>query len=147
MDFNDKLIWYIFCINMFFYFDFDLFIFVFKVWVVICEICGGEDCIDLVFKYWKDFFIVNFGILEGENKFVFFENFFEWYVDGDFFVYYFDSREQGLFVIFLFIDIEYYGGGIYICFFVIFKIVKYLYENLVGVCLRMEFCGVLNFNQ
>lgn len=147
MDPNDKSTWHTLRTNMPSHFDFDSSTFAPKAWAAICEICGGEDRIDPAFKYWKDSLIVNLGTPEGENKPVPPENFPEWHVDGDFFVHYLDSREQGLLVTPLFTDIEHHGGGTYICPPAIPKIAKHLYENPAGVCPRMEPRGAPNFNQ
>ena len=104
-----------------------------KAWSAICEILGGEARIasagndhpiiasDLEAakanerQLWTDGLIVNLGTPEGEGKTVHPKDLRNWHVDGDFFVHYLDSPEQGLLVIPLFSDIQPQGGGTVIC--------------------------------
>jgi hypothetical protein len=60
-----------------------------------------------------------------------------WHVDGDFFIHYLDSPEQGLLVIPLFTDIAPGGGGTAICPDSIPKIAKHLHDHPEGVSPRM----------
>jgi len=85
---------------------------------------------------WTDGLIVNLGTPEGEGKRVEPQDLKGWHVDGDFFVHFLDSPEQGLLVIPLFSDIEPQGGATYICPDGIGKIAKYLYDHPEGVSPR-----------
>jgi hypothetical protein len=67
--------------------------------------------------------------------------------DGDFFVHYLDSREQGLLVTPLFTDIVSNGGATNICPEAIPKIAKHLYEHPEGVSPRMTPRGQPGFAQ
>ncbi|KAJ0270512.1 hypothetical protein COL940_011640 [Colletotrichum noveboracense] len=82
-----------------------------KAWAAICEVCGGEDRIAPDSKYWRDSLIVNLGSPEFEGQERNPKDLDNWHVDGDFFVHYLDSAEQGLLVIPLFTDIVPGGGG------------------------------------
>ncbi|KAJ9608670.1 hypothetical protein H2200_006441 [Cladophialophora chaetospira] len=104
-----------------------------KAYDAICEIVGGEDRITEPSKVWKDSFIVNLGTKEHEGKEAHPKELEGWHVDGDFFVHFLDSPEQGLLVIPLFTDILPNGGGTWICSEGPEKIGKYLYEHSEGV--------------
>ena len=86
-----------------------------KAWSAICDLLGGEDRIAQHNRTWNDGFIVNLGSPEGEGKDIGGRDLPGWHVDGDFFVHYLDSPEQGLLVIPLFTDINPDGGGTFIC--------------------------------
>ena len=63
-----------------------------------------------------------------------FEDLKGWHVDGDFFVHYLDSPEQGLLVVALFSDVEPNGGGATVmCPAAIGHVARYLYEHPEGV--------------
>jgi hypothetical protein len=108
-----------------------------RAWQAICELCGGEDRINPATKMWKDSLIVNLGSSEKEGKPVRPQDLDGWHVDGDFFIHYLDSPEQGLLVIPLFTDIAPNGGATMICPEAIPKVAKHLYEHPEGVSPRM----------
>lgn len=64
-----------------------------KAWSAICE---GEDPKVPDSKEWRDGFIVRFGSPQDERHEVSPHGLNNWHVDGNFFVHYVDSREQGL---------------------------------------------------
>jgi len=133
MDPNDKSTWNKERIHMPHHREFNAAEFAPRAWAAICELCGGEDNIVGWTKQWRDTFIVNLGSVEGEGKTVLPQDLGLWHVDGDFFVHYLDSPEQGLLVIPLFTDIVPGGGGTYICPEAMPKVAKYLYDNPAGV--------------
>lgn len=104
-----------------------------KAWSAICDLLGGEERIADYNRTWNDGFIVNLGTPEHEGKDVPGGDLPGWHVDGDFFVHYLDSPEQGLLVIPLFTDIHPGGGGTFICPDAIPKIAKHLYDHSEGV--------------
>jgi hypothetical protein len=108
-----------------------------KAWAAICELCGGEDRVTPDSKQWMDSLIVNLGSDEFEGKETPPQELDGWHVDGDFFVHYLDSPEQGLLVIPLWSDIISNGGGTMICPEAIPKVAKHLYEHPEGVSPRM----------
>ncbi|GKT44052.1 uncharacterized protein ColSpa_04233 [Colletotrichum spaethianum] len=108
-----------------------------KAWAAICELCGGEDRVAPESKEWKDSLIVNLGSEEFEGREVDPRELEIWHVDGDFFVHYLDSAEQGLLVIPLFTDIVPGGGGTFICPEAIPKVAKHLHDHPEGVSPRM----------
>ncbi|CCX08383.1 hypothetical protein FPQ18DRAFT_352140 [Pyronema domesticum] len=105
-------------------------------WQAMCALLGGEDRIDDANAFWSDAFIVNLGVPgsvpdhSGKNDGA---KLWDWHVDGDFFVHFLDSREQGLLVIPIFSDIEEGGGGTMIAPDGISIISKYLYDHPEGV--------------
>ena len=88
-----------------------------KAWAGICDLLGGEERIADFNRTWNDGLIVNLGTPEGEGRDIPGEDLPGWHVDGDFFVHFLDSPEQGLLVIPLFSQIRPGGGGTYICEF------------------------------
>lgn len=104
-------------------------------WGAICDLLGGEDRIDTSTGGWSDAFIVNLGVpgaetMEGTNDG---RQLWGWHVDGDFFVHFLDSREQGLLVVPLFSDIVRGGGGTVVAPESIGLIAKYLHAHPEGV--------------
>ncbi|KAK4943958.1 hypothetical protein LTR10_016478 [Elasticomyces elasticus] len=108
-----------------------------KAWDAICDLVGGEECVTPESKMWNDSFIVNLGTPEYEGKETGPKELDGWHVDGDFFVHFLDSPEQGLLVIPLFTDIEPNGGGTWICDEGPARIGKWLYDHPEGVGPRM----------
>lgn len=84
-----------------------------KAYAAMCDLLG-EDRIDPESAMWGDGFIVNLGKEEWEGKVIPPQELDNWHVDGDFFMHYLDSPEQGLLVIPLFSDVVPNGGGTYI---------------------------------
>ena len=85
-----------------------------KAWQAICELSGGEDRVTEESNNWNDGFIINLGTPEHEGQEEHPKKLPGWHVDGDFFVHFLDSPEQGLLVIPLFTDIVPNGGGTWI---------------------------------
>jgi hypothetical protein len=118
-----------------------------KAWTAIAELCGGEDRIDPECRRWQDSLIVSLGSPEREGKPDPPQDLEGWHVDGDFFVHYLDSREQGLLVIPLFTDIAPGGGATMICPEAIPTVAKHLYEHPEGVSPRMTPRGDPDFTK
>lgn len=108
-----------------------------KAWGGICSLLGGSSRVDDNASTWKDGFIVNLGTPKGQNKVVKPQELSGWHVDGDFFVHYLDSPEQGLLVIPLWSDIAAGGGGTMICPAAIDVVAKHLEAHPEGVSSRM----------
>ncbi|KAJ5802690.1 uncharacterized protein N7503_005140 [Penicillium pulvis] len=104
-----------------------------KAWSAICELLGGESRIAEHSATWNDAFIVNLGTPEMEGKWPHPSELQEWHVDGDFFVHFLDSPEQGLLVIPLFSDIQEHGGGTMVCADSVKQMARFLYDNPRGV--------------
>ena len=96
-----------------------------KAWDAMCDLLGGAERIAGV-PEWSDGLIVNLGTPQGEGKDIHPKELTGWHVDGDFFVHFLDSPEQGLLVIPLLSDIKVGGGGTMICPSGIGKIAKHL---------------------
>ncbi|KAF9498067.1 hypothetical protein BDN71DRAFT_1481368 [Pleurotus eryngii] len=110
--------------------------------VPLFDLLGGEDRIDEESSAWGDSFVVNLGTdaleqAEGGRHPTDLDN---WHVDGDFFVHFLDSPEQGLLVIPILSEIQPRGGGTFICPDGLDKIAKYLSEHPEGT-LRGEYDG------
>ncbi|KDQ62673.1 hypothetical protein JAAARDRAFT_189966 [Jaapia argillacea MUCL 33604] len=105
-----------------------------KAWAAMTELLGGEDRIDTESSMWGDSFIINLGAPEYEGlPSVDPRDLDNWHVDGDFFVHFLDSPEQGLLVIPVFSDIKPRGGGTYMCPDGIDMIANYLASHPEGV--------------
>jgi hypothetical protein len=106
-----------------------------RAWGAICELVGGEERIDVdACGWWGDGFIVNLGNEETEGKegnVV--DEIDGWHVDGDFFVHFLDSPEQGLLVVPCWSDVIENGGGTAVCADGIGKVAKWLFEHPRGV--------------
>ncbi|KAJ5946347.1 hypothetical protein N7454_003186 [Penicillium verhagenii] len=104
-----------------------------KAWAAICELLGGEERIEEDSATWNDAFIVNLGTPEMDGKWPHPSELQGWHVDGDFFVHFLDSPEQGLLVIPVFSDIQEHGGGTMICADSVKLVARFLYDNPRGV--------------
>jgi len=106
-----------------------------KAWDAMCDLLGGAERIDSAAgsSTWGDSFIVNLGAPQYENDNVIDpRDLGNWHVDGDFFVHFLDSPEQGLLVIPIFSPIRPRGGGTYICPAGMPIMAKWLYEHTEG---------------
>ena len=137
MDPADKSTWTTERINMPSHGTFEASEFTPKAWRAVCDLLGGEQRIADYNRTWNDGLIVNLGTPEGSKQDIHGQDLPGWHVDGDFFVHYLDSPEQGLLVIPLFTDINPSAGGTMICPAAIPKIAKHLYEHPEGVSPRM----------
>ncbi|KAM7223749.1 ribonucleoside-diphosphate reductase large subunit [Rhypophila decipiens] len=117
-----------------------------RAWAAVTELCGGSDRITPDSALWKDSLIVNLGTPEGQDRPIPPQDLDGWHVDGDFFVHYLDSPEQGLLVIPLFTDIEPDGGATFICPDAIPIFAKHLHDHPEGVSPRMTPRGQPGFN-
>ena len=103
-----------------------------KAWGAICDLVGGEDRIEggEEEQWWDDGFIVNVGKDQPEEtndeNILRDRNADGWHVDGDFFVHFLDSREQGLLIVPLWSDVIENGGGTIIAADSIGKVGKWL---------------------
>ncbi|KAJ5713003.1 uncharacterized protein N7483_010184 [Penicillium malachiteum] len=101
-----------------------------KAWAAICELLGGKHRIDPDSATWNDAFIVNLGTPEMEGKWPHPSELEGWHVDGDFFIHFLDSPEQGLLVIPLFNDIQEHGGGTMICTESVKHVARFLVRDI-----------------
>ncbi|WQF76144.1 hypothetical protein CDEST_01158 [Colletotrichum destructivum] len=136
MDPNDKSTWR-HRTNMPHHRNFDVSEYAPKAWAAICEVCGGEDRVAPESREWRDSLIVNLGSDEFEGRESDPKGLDNWHVDGDFFIHYLDSPEQGLLVIPLFTDIVPGGGGTFICPEAMRKVARHLHDHPDGVSPRM----------
>ena len=111
-DKDDKTSWLLEKINMPSHSYIDVRTFAPNAWKAICDLTGGEERLDPASTKWADAFIVNFGSEATKGTVVAPRDLDNWHVDGDFFIHYLDSSEQGLLVIPVLSDIAENGGGI-----------------------------------
>jgi len=83
-------------------------------WGAMCELLGGAERVSEGSAVWNDGFIVNLGRPQDEGRITDPRDLDNWHSDGDFFLHFLDSPEQGLLVIPLFSDIKPNGGGTFI---------------------------------
>lgn len=134
---SDKASWTQSRIHMPHHKTFDVADFAPKAWAAICELCGGEDRIAPWSRQWSDALIINLGSPETEGRDVPPRELDGWHVDGDFFVHYLDSPEQGLLVIPLYSDIIPAGGGTVLCPDGMAKVARHLHDHPEGVSPQM----------
>lgn len=97
----------------------------------ICELCGGEDRIKI--PKWSDGFIANFHLgydlpwVPPSPKAT------GWHKDGDSFLHFLDSPEQGLLTIVLWSDVQSRGGATFIAGDSVGPVARYLAEHPEGV--------------
>lgn len=103
-----------------------------KAYAAICELCGGEEQIDVT-QSWGNGFIANYGFGRDKDWMAPGPNVSGWHVDGDWFLHFLDSPEQGLLIVALFSDIHPKGGGTYIACDSIPLIARFLAEHPEGV--------------
>jgi hypothetical protein len=132
-DKNDPSTWVLEKINMPALDSTDVRQFAPKAWGAICELCGGENRIADISRQWGDNFIVNFGKEKLKGRRVDPRELDNWHVDGDNFIHYLDSPNQGLLVIPCITDVLENGGATYICPDGIGVVAKYLHDNPEGV--------------
>ncbi|KAF8747189.1 hypothetical protein RHS02_00371, partial [Rhizoctonia solani] len=102
-------------------------------WGAICELVGGEEKISDYCKEWRDSMITNLGTERWEKEDIRPQELDNWHCDGDFFLHFLDSPEQGLLVIPLYSDIKPRGGGTYIAEDSIGAIARWLRDHPEGV--------------
>lgn len=130
---DDKSSWIMEKVNMPAHNSIDVREFSPKAWGAICELTGGEERLDPSSRKWSDAFIVNLGSEASKDKIVGPRDLDNWHVDGDFFIHYLDSAEQGLLVIPLLSPIAENGGGTYVCPDGIGVVARYLHDHPEGV--------------
>ena len=79
----------------------------------ICELSGGEERVKEN-TTWGNFFIANYGFGRDKEWVAPSPEAGGWHVDGDMFLHFLDSADQGLLVVVLFSDIHPKGGGTFI---------------------------------
>jgi hypothetical protein len=84
-----------------------------KAFAAMCEVCGGLDQVDPE-QTWGNGFIANYGLGRDKEWLAPGPAVPGWHVDGDWFLHFLDSPEQGLLVVVLFSDIHPQGGGTFI---------------------------------
>ncbi|CAE6403139.1 unnamed protein product [Rhizoctonia solani] len=93
-------------------------------WGAICELVGGEEKVADYCKEWRDSMITNLGTKRWETEDIKPQELDNWHCDGDFFLHFLDSPEQGLLP---------RGGGTYIAEDSIGVIARWLRDHPEGV--------------
>jgi len=106
-------------------------------WGAMADLLGGHERIHSDVRTWNDGIIANLGLPEYETeKTPHPREHPSWHCDGDFFLHFLDSPEQGLLVVPLFSDIHPRQGGTLIAEDSIAQIAKYLADHPEGVLPR-----------
>ena len=104
-----------------------------KAWGAICELLGGEGRVKQP-ATWGDGFIVNLGRSEDPGSWQPPSAQVKgWHKDGDWFVHFLDSPEQGLLTIVVWSDIRPTGGGTFIACDSVPVVARFLAEHPEGV--------------
>lgn len=102
------------------------------VWSAVCDLLGGEQRVTQPYR-WSDGFIMNLGIGADEPWRSPSADAGGWHKDGDFFLHFLDSPEQGLLTIVLWSDVEHKGGPTYIATDSVGVVARYLADHPEGV--------------
>jgi hypothetical protein len=103
-----------------------------KAFAAICELCGGESQVDTT-ETWHNGFIANYGLGRDLAWVAPGPEAPGWHVDGDWFLHFLDSREQGLLMVVLFSDIHPRGGGTFIACDSVPHVARFLAAHPEGV--------------
>jgi len=107
-----------------------------KAWGAICDLLGGEDRVDIPDSIWRDAIIPNLGedANEGAENWIPPRQLANWHCDGDFFLHFLDSREQGLLITPIYSkEIKPMGGGTMIAPQSLEYVAKQLYDHPEGI--------------
>ena len=103
-----------------------------KAFAAMCELCGGAEQVDPE-QVWGNGFIANYGLGRDKEWLAPGPDVPGWHVDGDWFLHFLDSPEQGLLVVVLFSDIHPKGGGTFIACDSVGHVARFLAEHPEGV--------------
>jgi hypothetical protein len=103
-----------------------------KAFAAICELVGGEAQVDTT-ETWHNGFIANYGLGRDKEWLAPGSEVGGWHVDGEWFLHFLDSREQGLLMVVLYSDIHPRGGGTFIACDSIPMIARFLAAHPEGV--------------
>ncbi|HEV2471377.1 MAG TPA: hypothetical protein VGS41_01850, partial [Chthonomonadales bacterium] len=103
-----------------------------RAWQAACELLGGEDRV-LQPCTTGDGLIVNFGIGRDRPWSPPGASSPGWHKDGDFFLHFLDSPEQGLLTLVIWTDIEPQGGGTFVACDSVGPVARYLEQHPEGV--------------
>jgi hypothetical protein len=102
-----------------------------RAWKAACELLGGEEAIHPC--YFSDHFIVNLGERADVPWQAAGPDCPGWHKDGDFFLHFLDSPEQGLLTLVLWTDVVHQGGPTYLATDSVGVIARYLAAHPEGV--------------
>ena len=103
-----------------------------RVYDAVLDLLGGEDRVHLPIK-WSDHFIVNLGLGADDVWKPAGPDTTGWHKDGDFFLHFLDSPEQGLLVFVNWTDVVHHGGPTYIATDSVPVVARYLADHPEGV--------------
>ncbi len=103
-----------------------------RAWAAICQLMGGEERIAAP-VWWGDAFIANYRLGAERAWLPPGPAVTGWHKDGDFFLHFLDSPEQGLLAIVLWDDVLPRGGGTFVCCDSVGHIARFLAEHPEGV--------------
>lgn len=103
-----------------------------KAWAAACDLVGGEERVKQPCD-WSDAFIVNLGVRADEPWAPPSAESPGWHADGDFFLHFLDSPEQGLLTFVLWTDVVHQGGATFVAADSIGPVARFLLERPEGV--------------
>jgi hypothetical protein len=101
-------------------------------WHAVCDLVGGEERIRGPYM-WGDAFIVNLGVRADEPWAPPSAASPGWHTDGDFFLHFLDSPEQGLLTLVLWTDVVHQGGATFVACDSVGPVARYLLDHPEGV--------------
>lgn len=103
-----------------------------KAWGAVCDLVGGEGRIREPYV-WGDGFIVNLGVRADEPWAAPSPASPGWHADGDFFLHFLDSPEQGLLTLVLWTDVVHQGGATFVASDSVGPVARFLSGHPEGV--------------
>jgi hypothetical protein len=103
-----------------------------NVWAAVCDLLGGEERVRAPYT-WSDAFIMNLGVGADRPWTPPSPGAGGWHKDGDFFMHFLDSPEQGLLTIVCWTDMVHQGGGTFIAPDSVGVVAKFLSAHPEGV--------------
>ncbi len=103
-----------------------------EAWHAVCDLVGGEERIREPYM-WGDGFIVNLGVRADEPWAPPTAASPGWHADGDFFLHFLDSPEQGLLTLVLWTDVVHQGGATFVACDSVGPVARYLADHPEGV--------------
>jgi hypothetical protein len=102
-----------------------------RVYAAVCQLMGGAERIPSNTQ-WGNGLIVNYGY-RAEERWIPPERAAGWHKDGDFFLHFLDSPEQGLLTIMLFDRVESHGGATFLACDSVAHVARFLAEHPEGI--------------
>jgi hypothetical protein len=103
-----------------------------QAWYAVCDLVGGQERVREPYT-WGDALIVNLGVRADEPWAPPSASSPGWHTDGDFFLHFLDSPEQGLLTLVLWTDVVHQGGATFVACDSVGPVAQYLLDHPEGV--------------